>query len=887
MNNAISNKISFDIIRKEKYYGVISAIVTMGILLLAMSYGQMLGGKYVFLSGDLYEQIVPFTYLFFAKIKNWSNLLYSFAMGPGMNTSLAFAFDVFSPFNILYLFANEENINVISIAIFVLKAGMAAYSFQLFSKYNLKVKSFISVIFSVGYALVSYGIASSCMTALYDGIYLLPLILVAINYMVDNNKSMRLIVLYTVLFVSNFYSGYIVGLASFVYFVIYITSVRGIYKKNIRVVGKYIISVGCSVLISSFILVPALYEALKQGVVEKTYRFSSVPVWDIVSSFFPFSEFEMYAPSPYCYCGIPAILLLGAFFTNRHINRKYKIIGGGALVFAGLSMTVKPIYAAAHMFNDPTGYTFRYAYIVSLVVCSMGLMAFRHIDGIDKKKTLVIDGLLVLVYCISPVISKISGLNNKNVNLLFYLVALGLIIIWIVLFFYYTKNSDMDAMNSSLDSMANISKIAAIRRNTAIVALIVISFETGLNSYMLLSSQPRFGIDEYNYRVSQANLLSDELKRVDESVYRIHYDGQVNANQACLYDYLGSTLYSSSFNPQLKDFLYSIGVSCTDFYIFGNGNTDLSRLLLDEKYNLGAHVYYREGNENYIEENYTAGFGYMIPDSDVDIEFGPNVFENQNKVYSCLAGEEVSPFIIYGSDVLVDGANINIDIDEEGIVTFALTEDAANGYLQLAAPVVEGLQMYSWLSAGYNDVYSSSPIINSPDVKEEGDSINHILMAPHIVKMSEDEGMYNVYIWLVEGTVRSSSIKEYYYAYYDESCVNEIIDKLADSSLDITRFEDGLVCGRITASEPGVCFISVPYEEGWTAIVDGEICEIKPLFNNSFIGVPLEAGYHEIELRFEAPYSRVGIALSCIGVLILCIIVLVECRRKHDNQQKR
>lgn len=845
-------------------YGLLSAIATMGILLLILASCKMLGGEYIFLKGDLYEQCAPFTHLFFEKIKEGSNLFYSFKAGLGMNTALLFSFEVFSPFNILYLFSNSDNVNAIAIIIFVLKAGLAAYSFQMYSRYNLRVDGIISALFAVGYSLVSYGIVVSDMPSLYDGIYLLPFILIAIKNLCIKKKVAWLIVLYAILFVSNFYSGYIVGLASFAYFLIFIANDKSMIENRCSIFIRYFFGVICAFLISAFIIAPTLYEAVNQSVVQDSYEFQSVSIWNIISYLFPFHDCVFFNMTPYYYCGLPATLLFGSYFVNSKIRVRNKIIAAITLVVSILSMMVMQLYAAAHMFNDPTGYTFRYVYIIAFVICSMGLISFRHIEGLDIKKALIIDLVLIVMHCVSPLANERFALYDNSPSAGYYIVTLLLVSIWIYLFFLIKKKNNNDKM------------IEFQGRIIAVVALLLMGIELGLNTYVLITTQGRSDRAAYNYTNNQAKMFATTLEQMDGSIYRVHYDGLVNENQASLFDYYGSTFYSTTSNQKLKEFLYSIGVSCTEFYILGNGSTDLSRLLLNEKYDLIAYLNYDISNENYIVENMTSGLGFMVDDSAMHYTAGDNVFDNQNAVYTSLYGETISPFDIYEGGVLLDSVDVNVEVGEYGDISISLLQETESGYCIVKVPLEADIDLYSWMFAGYNEVYPGSPIIYAPNGNVICDSINHMLTTPHIIKMSRDTDAYVLDVGFVPGTVKDISIIDYCFAYYDDAYIQRVKERLDEQSFMVEEFEDGHVVGNITCSKAGVCYIAIPYEEGWSALVDGNETVITPLFGDAFIGVPLEKGEHKIELVFEAPYSRLGILLSAIGIIILMIIIVLD-----------
>ena len=61
--------------------------------------------------------------------------------------------------------------------------------------------------------------------------------------------------------------------------------------------------------------------------------------------------------------------------------------------------------------------------------------------------------------------------------------------------------------------------------------------------------------------------------------------------------------------------------------------------------------------------------------------------------------------------------------------------------------------------------------------------------------------------------------------------------------------------------------LSVPYDEGWSASVNGEKVEIQRGANALSL-IPVSAGINEIELHYHVPGIKMGIVLSVIGVLL-------------------
>ena len=57
--------------------------------------------------------------------------------------------------------------------------------------------------------------------------------------------------------------------------------------------------------------------------------------------------------------------------------------------------------------------------------------------------------------------------------------------------------------------------------------------------------------------------------------------------------------------------------------------------------------------------------------------------------------------------------------------------------------------------------------------------------------------------------------------------------------------------------------------------IDGDETEIINV-NKAFIGINLEEGVHEIYLKYETPYLKVGIICSCISCVVFIVYFVYE-----------
>jgi uncharacterized membrane protein YfhO len=110
---------------------------------------------------------------------------------------------------------------------------------------------------------------------------------------------------------------------------------------------------------------------------------------------------------------------------------------------------------------------------------------------------------------------------------------------------------------------------------------------------------------------------------------------------------------------------------------------------------------------------------------------------------------------------------------------------------------------------------------------------------------------------------------------------------LSESDQAVVSFDtpvrDTLVTGTVENKADGILMVSIPYEDGWTAYVDGEETTIHCV-DYGFCGLELTAGSHEITLRYRAPGLMAGFFLSLMG---WCIFVAGLLLRRRTRKKMR
>ena len=102
----------------------------------------------------------------------------------------------------------------------------------------------------------------------------------------------------------------------------------------------------------------------------------------------------------------------------------------------------------------------------------------------------------------------------------------------------------------------------------------------------------------------------------------------------------------------------------------------------------------------------------------------------------------------------------------------------------------------------------------------------------------------------------------------------------------ITSVTNKEIKGTIHIKENGILQIATSYTTGWKAYVDGVPTDTIRV-NTAFIGIPLEAGEHEIYLKYEVPYLKLGMVCTLIGILGLTFFAIYEKNREDSKKVRK
>ncbi len=108
---------------------------------------------------------------------------------------------------------------------------------------------------------------------------------------------------------------------------------------------------------------------------------------------------------------------------------------------------------------------------------------------------------------------------------------------------------------------------------------------------------------------------------------------------------------------------------------------------------------------------------------------------------------------------------------------------------------------------------------------------------------------------------------------------NDVNARKADT-LSLTLFTQNKIKGSINVDSAKMLFLSIPYDKGWHARLDGK--EIQPLICNiGFIGIPVTPGNHNLELYFRPPFFMLSLWGTITGLLIYSALIIIFYFRRE------
>ena len=833
-----------------------------------------------------------------------------------------------SPFTLIVMLMPEKMMLTSLLIMILAKIGTASLTFSIYlRKSNKQLPPLSAMIFGILYSLMAYMVIQTIDPMWLDGLVFLPLIALGVEYLIDDGRKINYIIPIAVMFVANFYIGYMIGIFTAFYFIYYLFF--GTEVKNRKVKDYFYtcflfgVCTIVAIMCAAFMILP-VYKALSLG----KFDFTD-PDYSFKTQFDPIILLRQLLTcqydsvnvqgSPEIYCGILTVVLLPLFFLNKNITAKKKIGYGFLLFVMFFSMYIKPVDMWWHGGQVPNWLPFRYSFIVSFILLSMAATAFKELDSTESRH---LGGVFfgILAICLYLNQQGYESIDEmKSVWLTIGLSAVYLLILYgilvkkskLVLPILMTVVISGELIYNSVDTMKAVDKEVAYSTRA---------------SYRTFIQSGRAAVDTMEeYDKAHSNDIDGGLYRSEKTFTRC-----VNDNLA--FGLKGITHSSSVMNAQTLNFIETMGYNMRSYYSRYDGTTELADSLLGFKYILDRGdnparkllhpSYIRVADYNYqdyddksadgspkdktisIYQNPNAlSIGYLVDDDLLRIDHlgNDNPFNSQCVLLSTMLGE--TEFDSAGQIVGINPYYTRITTET---VLGAVTESTYNGqatYTKMDSgdptvdyrfTVTENKRVYAYLKTENEQKVNLwlgtwNDANNNYDFSGFGtyfETRNYCIL---------DLGVYEpgTKVCLratVDNDQNATIIKEPFFYYFNDDLFQKDIDVLKNQQMKIEKHRATFIRGTVDAQEGQILFTSIPYEEGWTVKVDGRKVTVPNAETNkeetphclkAMIYVPMSAGTHTVTFSYTPPYFGLGVFMLIIGIGIIIMFYFYD---KKNNK---
>ena len=490
-----------------------------------------------------------------------------------------------SPYNLLFVLFPKSMIADALMFINLAKIGSMGFTFGLYIHKTRKPGEMKTLALSTMYALCAYAVVQTLDPMWLDALVFLPLLILGLEALINEKKIILYISALTMVFITNYYIGYMTGIFTFIYFVYYYLVNRdeliekyplpegNIFKK---VVGAHGVQTFCrfafgtliALMIAAFMLIAALYSlSFGKNNFQNTnwvfaLRFDFIEIFNKML----IGSYDTVRPNglPMIYSGMLALLGLPMFYMAPSVKPAKKIGATVVLLVIILSFAINPVDLVWHGFNFPNWLNYRYSFIFSFFVILMTADALCDARKIKPGSVAAAAGVIIamiavvqnLKYHINPEQSTFASASTKNLTSILLSV---IFIVAYVIIIYMISNEKLENTGAfMLAAVVSIEMFAGGLTNIGDVMR-----DVGLVKYgSFVTSGGQEDYTSYNAAINRIQHVVDEVTENDSSFYRMEskvYRRSGGENESMAFGFNGIAHSTSTLNANVIKFFNNIG----------------------------------------------------------------------------------------------------------------------------------------------------------------------------------------------------------------------------------------------------------------------------------------------------------------------------------------
>ena len=810
--------------------------------------------KHLFLNGD------------------WSSFFYSFSKSIGGGMLGIWGFNLLSPFNLLFLLTSEENFQWVVPIVIALRYGAMGLTMAHFlvKRYDgLKNKAYLVPIVATIYALNGFNVSYQMNPIFYDGMIMLPLVLIGVEQVLDNKSPRGYIGMLALSLFVQFYMGYMTCIFVVIYALFYIIRSENLRNKKVILtrIGKLAAASILAVGIVSAVLLPILISLVStKGGLQSTLRFDwklQINPFEILAKLFlgAFDNTSWPAGPNLPNIYVASFGLLGTlyYFISSKISKWSKIAASFVLVVFLISCAHEFTSKLWHMGQNPAGFFYRFSWIIAFFLVYLAYLSLREVEKFTKREAsfLLISG---------AVIFSIVQLQQHSFLTVWQRLATILIFAILLAALFYPK----------------------VKRAWMIIAALTV-VELTANAALI---QSRVGYtDAYKYHdaVLQLKDAINPIRPDHSDFYRINKSFNLSKNDPFMVDYPGLSVFSSNLENSTRDLfdrLGNNGINATTYY----QGTPLQDALFSVKYLVTPKPVLKE---DYPDTSKLYVFGNMVTRKDITtkepvfeatrtktfetglilpIAYGVNdetvnlklenhqPIQNQNKIVQAMGATSENYLAVLGAnDLKLDNMEVvdpskpetykRIDSSKPGTITYHLVPQSAEDYWVAIPQKLSHTDknkvrvMLNGKNYEFQDKFQQTQFIQIAH--------NSVGQPTDLVIEIDSDNEYNL-----------SGLR---LARSNSDLANRIIQERQLQGIKLTYWDNRSFKGTVNITDDSTWMMtSIPYEKGWTVKVDGKVVETAKVWD-SLLAYKITPGEHTIEMTYLPDGFVAGFLISILS----------------------
>lgn len=868
--------------KKRQYlYGLVAFVIPVLIMMFLFWRWKIYpGGPRTMLSGDEGTQFVVFYKAFHDVLTGDASGFYSWNAGMGLNFYALISYYLGGFLTPLIFFFSKDAMPLALYFLTLLKIGLASTAFWVYAKERFKLKMPINVALATAYGLMSFTLAHSEMIMWMDAFIYFPLIILGIDRLLEQRKPKCLFFSYLMLFLTNYYFGFMIGIFSVLYFLVRYVLDFKTYKARLIPYGITSLSAGLGSLVMIWpMLMDLHYNGQPLSPISSLFVKGSNPFMPFLRQVLGSYDTTKYNADPYIYIGLIPFIFMLYYFFNKHIERKYKIGFGLLGLFVLLSFYLEPLNLAWQGFHAPVFFPFRFSFVFSFFTIMLAGYAMEHVEKEDIRTIVGLTAGVFFVMTIGIIIESDKNYHWMPVVLLSFTF---LFIVAYLLLFVMTSKHRITA------------KWMTIGLSVTMIG------ETFINAHYVMNRMhhewPYIKVGTfYSHDKDIKKLIGDTQEANGDNFYRTEYicPGEYSNNDSFKYGFSSVHMFSSVRNVPMSRAMDRLGYrnpQHNGLVMDYKNNTMLMDSLVGVRFNIseeplqkyGFKKVDKAGDLTLYENQYVLPTGVQTDASIKALNLPQNatVIERQQAFVNALLGEDIPLYTMIKPKVTsIENAAYK---KKSGHKELWLTQNCSDkGEVNYKVTIPAGSQAYLVVHSvnPQGGAFYPQVEVTSPKVTNE---FTNLRLVGEFYNLGQYKKEKTIKIRL-RGKNELMKLNPPMVMVINNDAYKQAMEKLQSRGVDF-HMKGNQATATVNTDKATRIFTTIPYDRGWTLKIDGKTQKIQSAVNGGFISFNVPKGKHHIKLTFVPLGLKVGIMVSIMGLLMFGLFDLWYERRRKKQQ---